>query len=82
MAMNLQSTKESVIKRVEQVDDIDLLNALNSLLDYGLRKQEAGGGSTDPAFLASLERGLAQSARGEGRSHQEVMQELRNKYSE
>ena len=74
--MDLQITKETLIKRIESVEDIALLNALTNMLDYGLKKQE-----TEPAFLASLERSLGQSAQGEGKPHQEVIEGLHKKYA-
>lgn len=73
--MNLETTKEILIKRIERVDDPALLEALNNVLDYGLRKQD-----TDPAFLASLERSLEQSTQSGGKPHQEVIQELHKNY--
>jgi hypothetical protein len=74
--MDLQITKEILIKRVESVEDIELLLSLNNMLDYGLKKQE-----TEPAFLTSLERSLGQSTQGEGKPHQEVIEGLHKKYA-
>lgn len=73
--MDLQIIKETLIKRIESVEDIALLNALNNMVEYGLKKKE-----TEPAFLASLEQSLEQSAHEGGKPHQEVIQDLHKKY--
>ena len=37
--MNLQNQKAIVIKQFEQVNDINLINAIKNLLDYALKKE-------------------------------------------
>lgn len=73
--MDIQTEKAAVVSQLEQVEDLELILAIKHLLGYGLKKQE-----TDPAFMASLERALQQSAQGEGHSHQTVKQHFRNRY--
>jgi hypothetical protein len=38
--MNLQAQKEIIIEQVKQVKDINLINAVKSLLDYALKKEK------------------------------------------
>jgi hypothetical protein len=73
--MDIQTERATVVKQLEQVEDLELILAIKHLLGYGLKKQE-----TDPALVAALEQALRQSARGEGRSHQMVKQDFRNRY--
>jgi predicted transcriptional regulator len=70
--MNLETEKKALIKQVEQVNDIRLLRAVKSMLDYGLNKEES--------LEASLEKALEQSEKGEGRPHEQVMNDLRQRY--
>jgi hypothetical protein len=70
--MNLESEKNALIKQVEQVNDIRLIRAVKSILDYGLNQEEG--------LEASLQRALEQSEKGEGRPHAQVMKDLRQRY--
>ena len=74
--MNIQTEKATVVSQLEQVEDLELILAIKHLLGYGLKKQETGS-----AFRAALKRAVEQSERGEGRSHESVKQDLRNRYS-
>ena len=73
--MDIQLTKADIIKRFQNVNDESLILAFKNLLDYALNKEE-----TDKQLKSSIERGLTQSAKGEGKSHEEVMAGLRQKY--
>lgn len=73
--MDIQLTKEDIIKRFQHVNDESLILAFKNLLDYALSKEEA-----DPLLNASIERGLSQSAKREVKPHKEVMAGLRQKY--
>ncbi len=73
--MDIQLTKADIIKRFQHVNDESLILAFKNLLDYALSKE-----AEDPQLTASIERGLAQSARGEVKPHKEVMAGLRQKY--
>lgn len=37
--MNIQAEKQRIIQRVAQVEDAHLIQAINSLLDYGTRQE-------------------------------------------
>ena len=73
--MDLQLEKAAIIRRLQKVNDESLIKTFKNLLDYALEREE-----TDQLLEASIDRGLAQSARGEGRAHKEVMAEKREKY--
>lgn len=74
--MDIQLTKEDIIKRFQHVTDESLILAFKNLLDYALSKEEA-----DSLLNASIERGLSQSARRDVKPHEEVMSGLRQKYN-
>jgi hypothetical protein len=38
--MNVQAQKAVIIEQFKQVDDVNLLNAIKSMLDYALKKDE------------------------------------------
>ncbi len=73
--MDITSEKAEIIKRFEQVNDASLIQAIKSLLDFGLSRQEK-----DKALEESINRGLSQSVKGETRPHKEVMAEIRARY--
>jgi predicted transcriptional regulator len=73
--MDIQIEKAAIIKRFEKVKDESLVKAFKNLLDYALSKDKI-----DEMLNASIDRGLAQSAKGETRPHKEVMAELREQY--
>ena len=74
--MDIQSEKANIIKRFEQVNDITLIKAIKNLLDHAFHKEAI---EVDKALESSIDRGLKESAKGEGRSHKKVMTELRKK---
>ena len=57
---------------VEQVNDIKLLHAVKGILDYGLIKEEN--------LKSSIEGAIKQSEKGEGRPHEQVMDDLKQRY--
>ncbi len=73
--MDISSEKAEVMKQVEQIHDISLIRAIKNLLDFGLARQEK-----DDALETSIDKGLDQSKRGETRSHDQVMGEIRERY--
>ena len=75
--MDIQAEKANIIKRFEQVNDITLIKTIKNLLDYAFHKEAI---EVDKALESSIDQGLAESAKGEGRSHKKVMVELREKY--
>jgi predicted transcriptional regulator len=74
--MDISAEKAEIIKRFEQVNDTSLIQAIKSLLDFGLSKQA----ERNEALEASIERGLNQSKNGEVKPHHQVMTELRARY--
>jgi hypothetical protein len=38
--MNIQLEKEHIIEQIQQINDVDLIKALKSLLSYSQKKQE------------------------------------------
>lgn len=73
--MNVGSEKAEVLQRVEQVNDLALIRAIKSLLDFGLTRQ-----TENEALEQSIQRGLNKSKLGQVHPHREVMTELREKY--
>lgn len=74
--MDVQLEKAAIIERLQKVNDESLISAFKNLLDFALNRSE-----TDELIEASINRGLAQSVKGESRPHNEVMAEMREKYS-
>ncbi len=77
--MDISAEKEDIIRRFKRVNDIDLIKAIKSMLDFALHKQE--GEEHDAALEASIQRGIDQSEKGLGRPHEEVMADLRKRYN-
>ena len=75
--MSLETEKKAVIKKFEQVDDIYLVRAIKNMLEYALKKSRQ---SETDLLDASINRGLEQSDKGEGKPHKEVMAGLRNRF--
>jgi len=76
MNMNIGAEKAEVLKQFEKVYDPALIRAIKNLLDFGLSKQK----TEDEALEASIDQGLKESMRGETKSHEEVMKEIRARY--
>jgi len=70
--MNIESERKEIAQQLERVNDIRLLKAIRNLIEFGLSK--------DVELEKSIDRGLQQSEKGEGREHQEVMKELRSRF--
>jgi len=73
--MNLQTEISWIQTELMKVKDPDLIKAIKSLLKY--RKKQVQSDWWDEISdeeKASIERGLAQSAKGETKSHKEVME--------
>jgi predicted transcriptional regulator len=73
--MDISSEKAEIMRRFEQIHDLSLIQAIKSILDFGLRKQ-----AENDAMEASIEKGLNQSEKGETRPHEQVMAEIRARY--
>ncbi len=74
--MDLKAEKSEIIRKVDQVNDESLIQAINNLLDFGLSHQPL----SEAELHASINRGLHQLGKGEGRPHEVVMAELKQKY--
>lgn len=74
MGRNITQLREELHQYINQADDrfVQLVYAM-----VQADKQQ----ENNPALLASIERGLEQSKKEEGKPHAEVMRELRAKYS-
>lgn len=73
--MDIQIEKAALIERIQKINDSSLIHAFNNLLDYALKREE-----NDELLEASIDKALAESEKGEGRAHELVMQEAREKY--
>lgn len=78
--MDIAFEKAMILERFNDINDESLIQAIKSLLDYGLGKQTLK--ERDPLLEASLKRGLQQSLNGQVRPHTEVWTEIRNKYKQ
>ena len=78
--MDVALEKAMIVERFNDINDESLIQAIKSLLDYGLGKQNLK--ERDPLLVASLKRGLQQSLNGQVRPHTEVWTEIRNKYKQ
>jgi hypothetical protein len=77
-AMDLKTEKSEIIRKVDQINDESLIYAIKNLLDFGLSYQPVD----DTELEASIDRGLTQLEKGEGRAHKVVMAELKKEYGE
>ena len=76
MQMDITTEKAEILKRLDQVNDLSLVSAIRSLLDFGLSKQNLENNEMEN----SINRGLQQAERGELRPHEEVIAEIRDRY--
>ena len=77
-AMDLKTEKSEIIRKVDQINDESLIYAIKNLLDFGLSYQPVD----DAELEASIDRGLTQLEKGEGRTHEVVMAALKKEYEE
>ncbi len=75
--MNISAEKEEIIRRIKLVHDADLIKAIKSLLDFGLRMQA----NDEIALKASINRGIQDSENSLVRPHEDVMDEIRKRYN-
>ncbi len=73
--MDVQAEKSEILRKVELVSDEELIRAIQSLLNFGLSHQPI----VDFELEESINRGLEQLERGEGRPHEEVWASLKGK---
>ena len=75
--MNTAQKRQRIHEYVDQADD-RLLTIINGIIDAD--QGHDWWDDLNPDLKASIDRALDQSQKGEGRSHEEVMLELRAKY--
>ncbi len=77
LGMNTTQIRQKIHDYVDQADD-RLLTLINGMIEAD--KDQDWWDDLHPNLQASIDRALAQSERGEGRPHEEVMSEIRAKY--
>ena len=82
--MTIVEQKMTILEKVMQVEDETLLDALKSLLDFGLKRQNRPvadfWNDLSESQKARIERSIQQLDAGEGIPHEAVMNEFRQKY--
>ncbi len=78
--MRVDTKKLSLIQHILLTEDEALLDQIRQLLAVVPQGQVIGWDSLSEVEKQAIEEGLAQSERGEGRAHEEVMAEYRAKY--
>lgn len=68
--MDLQAGKTALIKRLEQINDLSLIQAIKHLVDYGLKEKE--GRISIEQYNKELDEADAEIDRGEFYTQQEV----------
>ena len=68
--------KYTIIEKVMRTEDQAVLNQIKEILEFS---EENFWKDVSPALKASLKRGIDQSERQEGISHEEVVNDLKNK---
>jgi hypothetical protein len=74
--MDIHFEKAEIIKRVEKIHDASLIQALKSLLDFGLSKQA----ESNAELEESIEKALKQSKSGDVKSHREAFSQIRSRH--
>ena len=74
--MDISAEKDDIIRRFNQIHDVDLIKAIKSLLDFGLNKQT----NDDEALNASIDKAISESNKGMVRPYSEFMAEVRKRY--
>ena len=84
--LDIRAEKLNLIKQLLQINDEELLQAVKSLLEFGLKNQQ-GTAETDfweeltEAQKQRVEESIQSLSEGKGIPHEEVMAQFRNKYS-
>jgi predicted nucleotide-binding protein (sugar kinase/HSP70/actin superfamily) len=73
--MELQSEKKALVERLEQVNDISLIQAINHMLDFGLKHGE--GCITIAQYNKELDEAEAEIESGAFISQEEMKRQLR-----
>lgn len=73
MGMDISAEKIEIIKRFEQINDAELIQAIKDLLDF--KPSES-----DEALESALDHALKQSEAKQVKPHKEVMAEIRKRF--
>ena len=71
-------SKYDLIEKIVRTDDQIILNQVKHLLE---EEETQSWGTLNPALKKSIEKGLAQSRKGEVKPHSKIIKEIRKKYS-
>lgn len=72
--MDISAEKAEIMRRFEEVNDVSLIRAIKSILDFGLSRQ-----NREDDLNSSIDRAIADAENGMLRPHEEVMKELRER---
>ncbi|MBW8050010.1 MAG: hypothetical protein FVQ77_06665 [Cytophagales bacterium] len=77
--MNIQTEKLSIIERFKQINDASLIQAIKSLLDYGLNNQQSNqeGSISIEQYNKELDEAEAEMDAGKSISHEDVKRHMK-----
>ena len=79
--IDMQAEKKAIIQRFEQIDDIDLIQAVKSILDYGMRHSRntvVGYQTTgEPITSLDLESNIAEAERDVETGNYQTIEDLK-----
>ncbi|AWW28884.1 hypothetical protein DN752_01355 [Echinicola strongylocentroti] len=73
--MNIQAEKKALIKRLEQINDRSLIEALKHMVDFGLREMETR--ISVEQYNRELDEAEAEMDRGEYISHEDLKAQMK-----
>ena len=73
--MDLQTEKTALIKRLEQINDISLIEAIKHLVDYGLR--HSGDHISVEQYNRELDEAEAEIEEGEYINHEDLKNQMK-----
>ena len=80
--MNVVELKSDLHKLIDKINDTNILNAIKVILSKQAKESESDWwDELSEEERKSIEIGLAEADRGEVRPHEEVMEEIREKYN-
>ncbi|MBS0000227.1 MAG: hypothetical protein KFF73_14700 [Cyclobacteriaceae bacterium] len=74
--MDLQAEKTELIKRLKQINDLSLIQAIKHLVDYGLKEKE--GRISIEQYNKELDEADAEIDAGEYLTHEQAVKEIRS----
>jgi len=77
--MDIQAEKLSIIERFKQINDTSLIQAIKSLLDYGLNNQQSNqeGRISIEQYNKELDKAEAEMDAGKSISHEDVKRHMK-----